>query len=265
MQNALCASGNDRRNNRPASRPGAGFTLIELLVVIAIIAILAAILFPVFAQARAKARQTACVSNMRQIGLALVQYVQDYDEVFPATKFGPSDHSNATDSYKWMDAILPYAKSYGIFTCPEAYTDVAPNPLEYVPRTANRYGSYMMNKANVTGGDNVTPPVSSYSSNALYFYQTSLAQVAVPSDTVWVGDGVGNFEIWWYTPDANVPTLQTVEGRRRLNANGSYLYERHVSMAPILFVDGHAKSMKLETLNRRNATNVATMFTIEDD
>jgi prepilin-type N-terminal cleavage/methylation domain-containing protein len=64
-----------------------GFTLIELLVVIAIIAILAAILFPVFAQARAKARQTQCLSNSKQIGMAMMQYVQDYDELYPVNNF----------------------------------------------------------------------------------------------------------------------------------------------------------------------------------
>src|SRR5881296_1738464 len=67
-----------------ASQPGAGFTLIELLVVIAIIAILAAILFPVFAQAREKARQTACLSNEKQMGTAVQMYAQDYDEGLPA-------------------------------------------------------------------------------------------------------------------------------------------------------------------------------------
>src|SRR6187549_594984 len=84
-----------------------GFTLIELLVVIAIIAILAAILFPVFAQAREKARQTACLSNEKQLVLGVLQYVQDYDEVFP---------SRSRDGINWIPAgwasiTYPYVKS----------------------------------------------------------------------------------------------------------------------------------------------------------
>ena len=75
----------------PVSRPRrAAFTLIELLVVIAIIAILAAILFPVFAQARAKARQAACMNNLKQIGIAFMGYIQDYDEVFPLSQYSDS-------------------------------------------------------------------------------------------------------------------------------------------------------------------------------
>ena len=109
------------RNRRGRS---AGFTLIELLVVIAIIAILAAILFPVFARARDKARQASCMSNLKQIGLALMQYAQDYDESHPGVWFGPvskqpwSQPSDATTFYKWMDAVYPYVKNEQVFHCP---------------------------------------------------------------------------------------------------------------------------------------------------
>jgi len=91
-----------------------GFTLIELLVVIAIIAILAAILFPVFAQARAKARQTACLNNMKQIGLGLMQYVQDYDETMPEAVFAPNItqpwYSNWGTAISWDQVVAPYIK-----------------------------------------------------------------------------------------------------------------------------------------------------------
>lgn len=89
----------------------AGFTLIELLVVIAIIAILAAILFPVFASAREKARQTACVNNMKQLGIGLMQYAQDNDECFPV---GITSYRGAG----WAGQILPYVKDVRAFTCP---------------------------------------------------------------------------------------------------------------------------------------------------
>lgn len=99
-----------------------GFTLIELLVVIAIISILAAILFPVFAQAREKARATACINNEKQIGTAIVQYTQDYDEMLPPAywSFGKSDPNNSSlyvyDLFPWF--VQPYIKTYSVWACP---------------------------------------------------------------------------------------------------------------------------------------------------
>jgi prepilin-type N-terminal cleavage/methylation domain-containing protein len=98
-----------------------GFTLIELLVVIAIIAILAAILFPVFAKVREKARQTTCASNLKQLGLAFVQYTQDYDET------GPVHTATGGSAIGWAGELYPYVKSKGLFTCPDDSTSASGN------------------------------------------------------------------------------------------------------------------------------------------
>src|SRR2546425_8914846 len=113
------------------SRKKSGFTLIELLVVIAIIAILAAILFPVFAQARDKARQTSCLSNMKQIGTAIMLYTSDYDETtmpnrtcgIAPGRYGSPGNTNCecyTPYASWHDELAPYLKSYAVFRCPSA-------------------------------------------------------------------------------------------------------------------------------------------------
>ncbi|MEO7714756.1 MAG: DUF1559 domain-containing protein [Capsulimonas sp.] len=121
-----------------------GFTLIELLVVIAIIAILAAILFPVFAQAREKARQISCVSNFKQLNLAVLQYTQDNDEAFPmgSVQFPDGSWKNedyyglefynkapTTDGLMWMNTIYPYVKSEGVYHCPSITGNM--NPYGY--------------------------------------------------------------------------------------------------------------------------------------
>lgn len=102
--------------------PRSGFTLIELLVVIAIIAILAAILFPVFAQARDKARGIACISNMKQASLSIIMYQQDYDETIP---LGNQEYLGEVYNYdmSWVKAVQPYAKNLAMFTCPNGAYD----------------------------------------------------------------------------------------------------------------------------------------------
>ena len=119
-------------------RSRTAFTLIELLVVIAIISILAAILFPVFAQARAKARQTVCMSNMRQIGLGVRMYTQDYDETYFAY-----DHAGigwTIPRSNWNEAqdflLKPYVKSTGILNCPEEKTSTINGQSVRLPQYA---------------------------------------------------------------------------------------------------------------------------------
>ena len=118
-------------SNQPVPRrQKTGFTLIELLVVIAIIAILAAILFPVFAKAREKARQASCASNEKQIGLAILQYVQDNDEAYPAGAPGAAAH---VAGQGWAGAVSPYTKSTALFKCPDdsTQTTAAGPPVSY--------------------------------------------------------------------------------------------------------------------------------------
>ncbi len=120
-----------RHYARPCRR---GFTLIELLVVIAIIAILAAILFPVFSRARAKARQTACLSNIKQISLALMMYSDDYDETYPTV-----DHITG---YDWWMPLQPYVKSAELFRCPAYKAGPTDPATDYLLNGLFAHGSY---------------------------------------------------------------------------------------------------------------------------
>jgi prepilin-type N-terminal cleavage/methylation domain-containing protein/prepilin-type processing-associated H-X9-DG protein len=125
------------------------FTLIELLVVIAIIAILAAILFPVFARARENARRASCQSNLKQIALGVFQYTQDYDEKFPQYALASSTTYSATNPRGWADAIQPYLKSTQIYQCPSESTGPQSDP------NTSGYSDYsynMMLSSDAAGG-----------------------------------------------------------------------------------------------------------------
>jgi prepilin-type N-terminal cleavage/methylation domain-containing protein/prepilin-type processing-associated H-X9-DG protein len=119
-----------------------GFTLIELLIVIAIIAILAAVLFPVFATAREKARQSTCASNLKQISLAAIQYTQDYDEALVPSRNGIAGVNAST--FNWCALVYPYVKSTGVFLCPSQ--GIANSKLDY---TYNLFLSAYFSNANV--------------------------------------------------------------------------------------------------------------------
>jgi prepilin-type N-terminal cleavage/methylation domain-containing protein/prepilin-type processing-associated H-X9-DG protein len=279
-------------------RPRKGFTLIELLVVVAIIAILAAILFPVFAQAREKARQSACLSNVKQLGTGIQMYLQDYDDVFPFNWYGPTPDfwwqtkpatgAGSGEAYKWMDVIYPYVKNEQVFTCP---SDGAPR-REYIYRgrltgplpttmarwETTRWGSYCINMGNwaQNPGQGV-PPTSQWGDRGNHLLRT-LAMVGSPSQTAWVIEGNGSFEVAWPNIGGN-PKVYDWNGGRVLallspKTVPGFHYEgavvpRHSDRANIVWCDGHASTMDVDRLNERvpagSSKGALRYFTIEED
>ena len=198
-----------------------GFTLIELLVVIAIIAILAAILFPVFARAREKARQTSCLSNCKQIGLAFHMYVQDYDETMPGyIIYTPTSvyrpYAGSTGTYLfWMDVLYPYVKNKQVFVCPS---------FDY--SSGGYFGGYGWNVYGIgyclnhpTRGSNAGTPDPIYDG-------IKLSMVKHPAQLVAAGDTPGP-SMW-----ANHWVLSDWQ---------TYVAGRHNNGDNFFFVDGHAK------------------------
>ncbi|HLV80298.1 MAG TPA: prepilin-type N-terminal cleavage/methylation domain-containing protein, partial [Chthonomonadaceae bacterium] len=173
----------------PSSR---AFTLIELLVVIAIIAVLAAILFPVFAQAREKARQTACLSNLKQVGLAALMYAQDYDETIVPTELG-GDISDANELY-WGDLLQPYLKNWQLLVCPSA----AGQPLQFKTGATNfsQQWSYHYGINDVTADTPACTPTGAPNGPDNPACQhigvafQAMAAITYPASTILIADGL---------------------------------------------------------------------------
>lgn len=201
------------------SRRQSAFTLIELLVVIAIIAILAAILFPVFAQARESARKTVCLSNIKQLGLGVMMYVQDYDETFPCNSYdtpplGITDTDSGNPNYRaywrWMWEILPYLKNKQILVCPSDLNPKSPNLFGMVydnnptPDCSDIWGtptaiSYAMNDVLTGLGGTTTPGSCLGAQSTSSDYVVTLASVPTPAGTYMIGDSgrPNGLDGWW--------------------------------------------------------------------
>lgn len=194
-----------------------GFTLIELLVVIAIIAILAAILFPVFARAREKARQSSCQSNLKQIGLAWHMYAQDYDEthVMSDTNIGGGIRDQRP---LWTDALQPYIKNAQLFVCPSDAARVMSGGYAPVQQVTTGYGVYC------------------------FHFGQPMARYSYPAQVVIIVDATG-FR-------THVPAFTQGMSGSTSCADGSigFVHRRHNDMANWLYMDGHVKADNPQSL-----------------
>lgn len=198
-----------------------GFTLIELLVVIAIIAILAAILFPVFARAREKAKQSSCLSNVKQLTLAALQYAQDYDELLPASyqPLGAAIPETGGAYTYWFYLVQPYVKNTQVLTCPSWRAYFLGYGWNYY------YLTYAF------------PGNPAYPPGGYGYGGCPLAAVAKPAETILLADS-GAHQVSggsWSNGMSYVITWAE-------EPNNYFVYLRHNDMANVGFLDGHAKA-----------------------
>ncbi len=227
-----------------------GFTLIELLVVIAIIAILAAILFPAFAKARESARRASCSSNLKQIGISMMQYSQEYDErVVP----GAVGEVNVNGGTGWMGLLQPYLKSTQIFSCPSdgdtSVTGSVPLSGDWLLGMPHFHVSYGYNA--YVGGSNAPDPVVSPDVPA---GGVSLAAIMSPSTTVMVAETGSNISTsndplkWQPKPGAyslGDATAASVSLPSSVQYNTAGPIARHLETCNVLWCDGHVKALRI--------------------
>ncbi|PQV62499.1 hypothetical protein B1R32_13112 [Abditibacterium utsteinense] len=228
-----------------------GFTLIELLVVIAIIAILASILFPVFGRARENARRSSCQSNLKQIALGTIQYVQDYDERFPLL----SASDTVSPAAGWAVQMQPYLKSTQIFQCPSE-TNSAAN----IPTGGLGYTDYWYNQKIAGKSESAVEYTSSTvlhgdgsSSTSAYGYDgISISDSGDPADNN-TGTGSTNFPF----------TVATTKTSSVIPATRGDFGLRHLEGLNYAFADGHAKWFKSGDKNILNkVSNGATPYSL---
>jgi len=219
-----------------------GFTLIELLVVIAIIAILAAILFPVFAKAREKARQSSCNSNLKQVGIAFAQYSQDYDEKWPLNAFTLSaagaGSTAAGTTELWYHTLAPYIKNWQIFNCPSDSYIAAP------PAAGSSKPAY--SSASAYGWPSWHVGTTQYT----LLSGVADAKIEDPAQTLSVLDGKGYYR---------------VTGQLDGLYNDVLPSPRHNDGANCAFTDGHAKWMKTNELSYATGAAPSKYWTLAAD